>query len=195
MDLLLLTLCYCVMVDSLPVRIGILTASDRATSGEYEDLSGPEIEAFLDEILSTPTVFHRKLVQDNIDDISDALVELSDDLGCALVLTTGGTGPAPRDVTPEATKSVCDRVLPGFGERMRSISLKYVPTAILSRQIAGTRRSCLIVNLPGSPRSIRETLEELFPSIPYCVDLIGGPYISTKSERMDAFRPPHARRE
>lgn len=195
MDLLLLTLCYCVMVDSLPVRIGILTASDRATSGEYEDLSGPEIEAFLDEILSTPTVFHRKLVQDNIDDISDALVELSDDLGCGLVLTTGGTGPAPRDVTPEATKSVCDRVLPGFGERMRSISLKYVPTAILSRQIAGTRRSCLIVNLPGSPRSIRETLEELFPSIPYCVDLIGGPYISTKSERMDAFRPPHARRE
>lgn len=195
MDLLLLTLCYCVMVDSLPVRIGILTASDRATSGEYEDLSGPEIEAFLDEILSTPMVFHRKLVQDNIDDISDALVELSDDLGCGLVLTTGGTGPAPRDVTPEATKSVCDRVLPGFGERMRSISLKYVPTAILSRQIAGTRGSCLIVNLPGSPRSIRETLEELFPSIPYCVDLIGGPYISTKSERMDAFRPPHARRE
>lgn len=183
------------MVDTTRIRIGILTASDRATSGEYEDLSGPEIEDFLDEILSTPTEFHRKLVQDNIDDISDALVELSDNLGCALVLTTGGTGPAPRDVTPEATKAVCERVLPGFGERMRSISLKYVPTAILSRQIAGTRGSCLIVNLPGSPRSIRETLEELFPSIPYCVDLIGGPYISTKSERMDAFRPPHARRE
>ena len=183
------------MVDTTRIRIGILTASDRATSGEYEDLSGPEIEDFLDEILSTPTEFHRKLVQDNIDDISDALVELSDDLGCALVLTTGGTGPAPRDVTPEATKAVCDRILPGFGERMRSISLKYVPTAILSRQIAGTRGSCLIVNLPGSPRSIRETLEELFPSIPYCVDLIGGPYISTKRDRMDAFRPPHARRE
>ena len=183
------------MVDTTRIRIGILTASDRATSGEYEDLSGPEIEDFLDEILSTPTEFHRKLVQDNIDDISDALVELSDNLGCALVLTTGGTGPAPRDVTPEATKAVCDRILPGFGERMRSISLKYVPTAILSRQIAGTRGSCLIVNLPGSPRSIRETLEELFPSVPYCVDLIGGPYISTKSDRMDAFRPPHARRE
>ena len=183
------------MVDTTRIRIGILTASDRATSGEYEDLSGPEIEAFLDEVLSSATTFHRKLVPDNIDDISDALMELSDELGCALILTTGGTGPAPRDVTPEATKAVCERVLPGFGERMRSISLKYVPTAILSRQIAGTRGSCLIVNLPGSPRSIRETLEELFPSIPYCVDLIGGPYISTKSERMDAFRPPHARRE
>lgn len=184
-----------IMSNSSPVQIGILTASDRAASGEYEDLSGPEIEAFLDEVLSSATTFHKKLVPDNIDGISDALMELSDELGCALILTTGGTGPAPRDVTPEATKAVCERVLPGFGERMRSISLKYVPTAILSRQIAGTRGSCLIVNLPGSPRSIRETLEELFPSIPYCVDLIGGPYISTKSERMDAFRPPHARRE
>lgn len=183
------------MVDTTHIRIGILTASDRATSGEYEDLSGPEIQCLLDEILTNPIDFHRRLVPDDIEEISDTLIELCDDLGCALILTTGGTGPAPRDVTPEATEGVCDRVLPGFGERMRSISLKYVPTAILSRQVAGTRGACLIVNLPGSPRSIRETLEELFPSIPYCVDLIGGPYITTKSGRMDAYRPPHARRE
>ena len=183
------------MIDTTHIRIGILTASDRATSGEYEDLSGPEIEGFLEEIITNPIEFHRRLVPDNIEDISGALIELSDDLGCAIILTTGGTGPAPRDVTPEATEGVCERTLPGFGERMRSISLRYVPTAILSRQVAGTRGACLIVNLPGSPRSIRETLEELFPSIPYCVDLIGGPYITTRSGRMDAYRPPHARRE
>tara|TARA_Y100001935_G_scaffold255600_1_gene269827 strand:- start:4012 stop:4572 length:561 start_codon:yes stop_codon:yes gene_type:complete len=183
------------MEDPEGVTIGVLTASDRASSGDYEDLSGPEIEAFLTEILASKFKIYRKLVPDQFEDIKDALIELCDISGCSLIFTTGGTGPAPRDVTPEATLSVCDKVLPGFGERMRSISLKYVPTAILSRQVGGTRGSCLIINLPGSPRSIRETLEDLFPAIPYCIDLIGGPYILTLTERMEAYRPPHARRE
>ena len=183
------------MDSSEPARIGVLTASDRASSGEYQDLSGPEIEDFLNEVMSTSFEIHRRLVSDEEEDIANALVDLSDHVGCCLVITTGGTGPAPRDVTPEATESVCDRILPGFGEKMRSISLKYVPTAILSRQLGGVRGSTLIINLPGSPKSIRETLEELFPAIPYCIDLIGGPYISTFKDKMDVYRPPHARRE
>lgn len=178
-----------------PARIGILTASDRASSGEYQDLSGPEIEDFLNEVMSTSFEIHRRLVPDEEKDIANALVELSDHVGCCLVITTGGTGPAPRDVTPEATESVCDRILPGFGEKMRSISAKYVPTAILSRQLGGIRGATLIINLPGSPKSIRETLGDLFPAIPYCIDLIGGPYISTIKDKMDVYRPSHARRE
>ena len=183
------------MDSSEPARIGVLTASDRASSGEYQDLSGPEIEDFLGEVMSTSFEIHRRLVSDDEKDIANMLVELSDNVGCCLIITTGGTGPAPRDVTPEATESVCDRILPGFGEKMRSISMKYVPTAILSRQLGGVRGTTLIINLPGSPKSIRETLEGLFPAIPYCIDLIGGPYISTFKDKMDVYRPPHARRE
>ena len=183
------------MDSSEPARIGVLTASDRASSGEYQDLSGPEIEDFLNEVMSTSFEIHRRLVSDEVEGITNALVHLSDHVGCCLVITTGGTGPAPRDVTPEATESVCDRILPGFGEKMRSISMKYVPTAILSRQLGGVRGSTLIINLPGSPKSIRETLGDLFPAIPYCIDLIGGPYISTFKDKMDVYRPPRARRE
>ena len=127
--------------------------------------------------------------------IEEGLKDLVDNEMCSVVITTGGTGPAPRDVTPEATAAVCDRILPGFGEHMRSISMKYVPTGILSRQIAGTRGSSLIINLPGSPRSIREILDEVFAAVPYCVDLIGGPYIETDEGVIESFRPPHARRE
>ena len=176
-----------------PCRFGVLTASDRASAGEYEDRSGPAIEAFLDEVLTSPWEISRRLVEDEQKSIEQALIELSDE-GCSLIITTGGTGPAPRDVTPEATEAVCERMLPGFGEQMRAISLKHVPTAVLSRQTAGIRGSTLILNLPGSPRSIREILDEIFAAVPYCIDLIGGPYITTDSKIVDAFRPPHARR-
>ena len=137
----------------------------------------------------------RRLVPDESALIEAALVELVDAEGCSMVVTTGGTGPAPRDVTPEATEAVCERMLPGFGEQMRAISLRHVPTAVLSRQTAGIRGSALILNLPGSPRSIREILDEVFAAVPYCIDLVGGPYITTDSAVVDAFRPPHARRE
>ena len=174
-------------------RFGILTASDRATAGEYEDRSGPAIMQFLEEALTSSWEFSRRLVEDERDVIEKALVDLCEE-GCSVIITTGGTGPAPRDVTPEATKAVCERMLPGFGEQMRAISLKHVPTAVLSRQTAGIRGSTLILNLPGAPRSIREILDEIFAAIPYCVDLIGGPYITTESSVVDSFRPPHARR-
>jgi len=137
----------------------------------------------------------RRLVPDELPLIEAALVELIDAEGCSMVVTTGGTGPAPRDVTPEATEAVCERMLPGFGEQMRAISLRHVPTAVLSRQTAGIRGSALILNLPGSPRSIREILDEVFAAVPYCIDLVGGPYITTDSAVVEAFRPPHARRE
>lgn len=170
-------------------RIGILTISDRVDAGVYEDKSGPAIRATLEEILSTPWVpLHRK-VPDEQRLIEQALIELSDKEHCALIVTTGGTGPAARDVTPEATVAVCEKVLPGFGELMRSVSLAHVPTAILSRQTAGTRGASLIVNLPGKPSSIRECLMAVFPAIPYCIDLIGGPRIETRSAVMTAFRP------
>ncbi|MBJ07756.1 MAG: molybdopterin adenylyltransferase [Euryarchaeota archaeon] len=175
--------------------IGVLTASDRASSGEYEDLSGPAIEAFLEEALTSQWKAIRVLVADEKKSIEEAIVDLIDNHGCSVVVTTGGTGPSPRDVTPEATESVCDRMLPGFGEQMRSISMNYVPTAMLSRQTAGVRGSSLVINLPGSPRSIREILDSVFAAVPYCVDLIGGPYITTNSEVVESFRPPHARRE
>ena len=174
-------------------RFGILTASDRATSGEYEDRSGPAIKQFLEEALTSPWEVSRRLVEDEQDVIEQALIDLCDE-GCSVIITTGGTGPAPRDVTPEATEVVCERMLPGFGEQMRAISLKHVPTAVLSRQTAGIRGSTLILNLPGSPRSIREILDEIFAAVPYCVDLIGGPYITTDTSVVDSFRPPHARR-
>ena len=174
-------------------RFGILTASDRATAGEYEDRSGPAINQFLEEALTSPWEVSRRLVEDEQEVIEQALIDLCEE-GCSVIITTGGTGPAPRDVTPEATEAVCERMLPGFGEQMRAISLKHVPTAVLSRQTAGIRGSTLILNLPGSPRSIREILDEIFAAVPYCVDLIGGPYITTEPSVVDSFRPPHARR-
>jgi len=176
-------------------RFGVLTASDRASAGDYDDLSGPAIEQFLDEAVTSPLEVVRRLVPDEPALIEAALVELVDAEGCSMVVTTGGTGPAPRDVTPEATEAVCERMLPGFGEQMRAISLRHVPTAVLSRQTAGIRGSALILNLPGSPRSIREILDEVFAAVPYCIDLVGGPYITTDSAVVEAFRPPHARRE
>ena len=174
-------------------HFGILTASDRATAGEYEDRSGPAINQFLEEVLTSPWEVSRRLVEDEQEIIEQALIDLCEE-GCSVIITTGGTGPAPRDVTPEATEAVCERMLPGFGEQMRAISLKHVPTAVLSRQTAGIRGSTLILNLPGSPRSIREILDEIFAAVPYCVDLIGGPYITTEPSVVDSFRPPHARK-
>jgi molybdopterin adenylyltransferase len=175
-------------------RFGVLTASDRASAGDYQDLSGPAIEEFLADAVTSPWEVVRRLVADEQELIEEALMELADEEGCSVIVTTGGTGPAPRDVTPEATEAVCERMLPGFGEQMRAVSLRYVPTAILSRQTAGIRGSSLIINLPGSPRSIREILEVIFAAVPYCVDLIGGPYITTDADVVDVFRPPHARR-
>lgn len=175
------------------VRFGVLTASDRASDGTYEDRSGPAIAGFLEEAIANPFEIERVVIPDEQAGIEAALVDLCG-RGCAVIITTGGTGPAPRDVTPEATEAVCERMLPGFGERMRANSLRHVPTAALSRQTAGTRGSTLILNLPGSPRSIRETIDEIWPAVPYCVDLIGGPYIETTEGPWAAWRPPHARR-
>jgi len=173
----------------------VLTASDRASSGEYEDISGPAIVNFLRDAMTSQWKAVRRLVTDDKESIEEALVDLIDIQGCSVVVTTGGTGPSSRDVTPEATESVCDRMLPGFGEQMRAVSMQYVPTAILSRQAAGIRGSSLVINLPGSPRSIREILDSVFAAVPYCVDLIGGPYITTNPRVVASFRPPHARRE
>ena len=171
------------------VPIGVVTISDRAFRGLYEDKGGPGIEAALKDLLATPWRPARKLVPDERPAIEAALIELADREGCPLILTTGGTGPAPRDVTPEATEAVCDRLLPGFGELMRTKSLLEVPTAILSRQIAGTRGSSLIINLPGKPSAIRTCLDAVFPAVPYCVDLIGGARLDTNPEFCVAFRP------
>ncbi len=170
-------------------RIGILTVSDRASRGEYEDRGGPAIRAYLEEVLSSPWEPVARVVPDERDLIAAALRELVDGEGCCLVVTTGGTGPAPRDVTPEATSDVCEKMMPGFGELMRSVSLKAVATAILSRQTAGIRAGALIVNLPGQPKAIGECLDAVFPAIPYCVDLIGGPFLTTDEGRLVAFRP------
>jgi molybdopterin adenylyltransferase len=176
------------------IKIGILTSSDRASSGEYEDLSGPAIRGFFEEALLSEWNAVSVVVADEQEAIEAALIDLIDVQGCNLVVTTGGTGPAPRDVTPDATEAVCTRMLPGFGEQMRAVSLRYVPTAILSRQSAGIRGQALIINLPGAPKAIRETIDEIFAAVPYCIDLIGGPYIETDSAVVDAFRPKHARR-
>ena len=174
------------------IRVGVLTISDRAFRGIYADQGGPGIEAALSPILASPWRAVRRLVPDERPAIEAALRELADIEACALIVTTGGTGPAPRDVTPEATEAVCDRLLPGFGEQMRAVSLAAVPTAILSRQLAGTRGSSLIVNLPGKPSAIADCLAAVFPAIPYCIDLIGGPRLETDPAVCVAFRPKGA---
>jgi len=179
------------------VRIGIVSVSDRASSGVYEDKGLPALRDWLTRALKNPITFEARLIPDEKDRISQALVELVD-AGCSLVLTTGGTGPARRDVTPEATLAVADKEMPGFGEQMRQISLKFVPTAILSRQVAVVRGESLIINLPGQPKSIQETLQGLpdtpgiFAAVPYCIDLIGGPYLETDDAVCKAFRPKSA---
>lgn len=190
------------MADFDPARIGIVSISDRASTGVYEDKGLPALKDWLGRALKNPLTFGERLIPDEQATISAALVELVE-AGCALVLTTGGTGPALRDVTPEATLAVADREMPGFGEQMRQISLRFVPTAILSRQVAVIRGQTLIINLPGQPKSIQETLEGLkedgkqvvpgiFAAVPYCIDLIGGPYLETNDEVCKAFRPKSA---
>ena len=186
------------------IRIGVVSISDRASSGVYEDKGIPALKDWLGRAVRNPIEWHERLIPDEQAGISAALVELVDQTKCHLVLTTGGTGPAPRDVTPEATLAVADKVMPGFGEQMRQISLAFVPTAILSRQVAVIRGHALIINLPGQPKSIAETLQGLpqatppvhgiFAAVPYCVDLIGGPYIETDDTVCKAFRPKTAQR-
>jgi molybdopterin adenylyltransferase len=171
------------------IRIGIVTVSDRASRGEYQDLGGPAIHDCLREILSCPWGPVPRVIPDERPLIETTLKELCDREGCCLVVTTGGTGPARRDVTPEATEAVCEKLLDGFGEQMRAVSLKFVPTAILSRQIAGIRGRSLIVNLPGKPAAIRDCLLAVFGAIPYCIDLIEGPYLTTNEAVVKAFRP------
>jgi len=186
-----------------PVKIGIVSISDRASTGVYEDKGLPALQTWLGHALKNPLQFEPRLIPDEKERISATLIELVE-AGCSLVLTTGGTGPAIRDVTPEATLAVADKEMPGFGEQMRQISLKFVPTAILSRQVAVIRGQSLIINLPGQPKSIAETLEGLkdsqgqslvhgiFAAVPYCIDLIGGPYLETHDEVCKAFRPKTA---
>lgn len=172
-----------------PIPIGIVTVSDRAFRGEYEDRGGPAIRQTLESILATPWQAVNRCVPDEQPRIAEVLRELCDDHQCGLVVTTGGTGPAPRDVTPEATAEVCDKILDGFAEQMRAVSLLSVPTAILSRQIAGVRGRSLIVNLPGKPAAIDECLRAVFPAVPYCIDLIEGPRLETRPDEIVAFRP------
>lgn len=174
-----------------PARIGVVTVSDRASAGTYEDRGGPAITSYLTQHLTSPWISIARLVADESDIVSRTLIELADKEGCCLIVTTGGTGPAPRDITPEATEKVCDKMMPGFGELMRLTSLKVVPTAILSRQTAGIRGSSLIINLPGKPSSISECLDAVLPAIPYCVDLIGGPRLELGGGLV-GFRPKGA---
>lgn len=176
------------------VRIGIVTVSDRASRGEYEDLGGPAIREWLEKALTTPWQAVTRVVPDEQDQVEAALKALCDEEGCCLVVTTGGTGPAPRDITPEATEAVCEKILDGFGEQMRTVSLQFVPTAILSRQIAGIRGRSLLINLPGKPSAIADCLDAVFPAVPYCIDLIEGPYLETDGSVLKAFRPKHARK-
>ncbi|WP_133405368.1 molybdopterin adenylyltransferase [Parashewanella tropica] len=170
-------------------KIGIVTVSDRASRGEYEDISGHGIINTLKEYLTSSWQPVYQVIPDEQDQIEATLKKMVDEQGCCLVVTTGGTGPAKRDVTPEATEAVCDRMMPGFGELMRAESLKFVPTAILSRQTAGLRGSSLIVNLPGKPKSIRECLDAVFPAIPYCIDLMEGPFLECDEQVIKPFRP------
>jgi molybdopterin adenylyltransferase len=170
-------------------QVGVITVSDRASRGEYEDRGGPAILDYLSEVLTSPWRPVPRVVADERSLVEATLIELCDDHRCCLVITTGGTGPAVRDITPEATEAVCDKMMPGFGEAMRAISLTKVPTAILSRQTAGIRGGSLIVNLPGQPRAIRECLDAVFPAIPYCIDLLEGPYLTTDETKIVAFRP------
>jgi len=171
------------------VRIGVVTVSDRASRGQYQDLGGPAIRDCLTEILSCLWEPVARLIPDEQSLIEETLTDLCDREHCCLVVTTGGTGPARRDVTPEATEAVCDKILDGFGEQMRAVSLRVVPTALLSRQVAGVRGNALIVNLPGKPSAIRDCLLAVFPAIPYCIDLIEGPYLTTNEAVVKAFRP------
>jgi len=169
--------------------IGILTVSDRASAGVYDDLGGPAIRATMNAYLRSPWREVYAIIPDDLTTITATIIRMCDEDGCDLVVTTGGTGPAPRDVTPEATTAACARMMPGFGELMRATSLKFVPTAILSRQTAGIRGKSLVVNLPGRPKSIRECLDAVFPAIPYCLDLIGAARLETNPEVITAFRP------
>lgn len=189
------------------LRIGLVSVSDRASGGVYQDKGIPALEEWLAGALATPFKLETRLIPDEQTQIEQTLCELVDELGCHLVLTTGGTGPARRDVTPDATLAIADRVMPGFGEQMRQISLHYVPTAILSRQVGAIRKQALIINLPGQPKSIKETLEGvkdeqgnavvhgIFASVPYCIQLLDGPYVETHAAVVAAFRPKSARRE
>ncbi len=171
------------------IKIGIINVSDRASRGEYEDLPGKEVCRLMDLWLLNKWEKEYSVIPDEEDLLKEAMIDMADNKGCCLIVTTGGTGPAVRDVTPEATIAVCEKILPGFGEQMRQVSLQYVPTAILSRQTAGIRGNTLIVNLPGKPKSIRECLEAVFPAIPYCIDLIEGPYMEPNPEEIKVFRP------
>ncbi|ASM10414.1 Molybdopterin adenylyltransferase [Serratia marcescens] len=189
------------------LRIGLVSVSDRASGGVYQDKGIPALEEWLAGALATPFKLETRLIPDEQTQIEQTLCELVDEMGCHLVLTTGGTGPARRDVTPDATLAIADRVMPGFGEQMRQISLHYVPTAILSRQVGAIRKQALIINLPGQPKSIKETLEGvkdeqgnavvhgIFASVPYCIQLLDGPYVETHATVVAAFRPKSARRE
>lgn len=170
-------------------RIGIINVSDRASQGIYEDIPGKAIVELLNEYISSPWEKEYAVIPDEQDQIEAALIDMADNRKCCLIITSGGTGPAKRDVTPEATEAVCDKMMPGFGELMRAKSLTYVPTAILSRQTAGIRNQTLIVNLPGKPKAIRECLEVVFPAIPYCIDLLEGPFIECNPSTMRVFRP------
>lgn len=189
------------------LRIGLVSISDRASSGVYQDKGIPALEEWLASALTTPFEVQRRLIPDEQEIIEQTLCELVDEMSCHLVLPTGGTGPARRDVTPDATLAIADREMPGFGEQMRQISLRFVPTAILSRQVGVIRKQALILNLPGQPKSIKETLEGvkaddgsvsvpgIFASVPYCIQLLDGPYVETATEVVAAFRPKSARRE
>ena len=176
------------------LHIGLVSISDRASAGVYADQGIPGLTEWFTAALASPWRMDTRLIPDEQPVIERTLIELVDDAGCSLVLTTGGTGPAPRDVTPEATLAVAHKVLPGFGEEMRRVSLRYVPTAILSRQVGVIRHEALILNLPGQPKAIKETLDGIFPAVPYCIDLIGGPYVETHEAVCKAFRPKSAQR-
>lgn len=171
------------------ILLGVVTISDRARRGVYEDRSGPAIQAVFEEVMRSPWRAEYRLIEDEQPLIESTLKELADQIHCPLIVTTGGTGPAVRDVTPEATVSVCEKLLPGFGEQMRAVSLQAVPTAILSRQTAGIRGQSLIINLPGKPQAIRECLDAILPAVPYCIDLLGGPRIEFDPDKVQAFRP------
>ena len=171
------------------IRIGIINVSDRASKGIYEDIPGKAIVGTLESYLTSKWVQEYAVIPDEQDQIENKLKEMADDKGCCLIVTSGGTGPAVRDVTPEATEAVCNKMLPGFGELMRQESLKFVPTAILSRQTAGIRNHTLIVNLPGKPKAIKECLDVIFPAVPYCIDLIDGPYLECNEDVIKPFRP------
>ena len=181
-------------MSSETARIGFVTISDRASRGEYEDLGGPAMQAWIKQALTSPWEAVVRLVPDEQDQVEAALKELCDDESCCLVVTTGSTGPAMRDIVPEATEAVCEKMMPGFGELMRQESLKFVPTAILSRQTAGIRGKSLIINLPGKPSAIDDCLNAVFPAVPYCIDLIEGPYLETDEAFCKAFRPKHAKK-